>query len=306
MEEPKQLATPPPWLIELVRRAKTKSDPAVHSSICSQLKRHGLNTVCDGARCPNRGSCFSRGTATFMILGDTCTRNCAFCAVNHGRPAGVDPDEPQRLREAVKDMGLSHVVVTSVTRDDLPDGGAGQFAAVIDELHTIKEPPTVEVLTPDFRGSSDALKTVLEAGPEVFSHNIETVPRLYPAVRPAALYRRSLDLLAKAANRTRPGTAVKSGLMLGLGEERREVLAVLKDLREAGVTMLTIGQYLAPSLRHHPVRRYVTPEEFNEWACLARGMGFDSVASGPLVRSSYHAGDYYREVLAGGASMAAD
>lgn len=305
MEETKPLAAPPPWLIELVRRAKTKSDPAVHSSICSQLARYGLNTVCNGARCPNRGSCFSRGTATFMILGNTCTRNCTFCAVSHGRPAGVDPKEPLRLKEAVKTIGLSHVVVTSVTRDDLPDGGAGHFAAVIEKLHDIQEPPTVEVLTPDFQGSSAALKTVLEAGPEVFAHNVETVPRLYPAVRPAAVYRRSLDLLAEAAERARPGTAVKTGLMLGLGEERREVAALLKDLLEAGVTMLTIGQYLAPSLRHYPVKRYVKPEEFDGWADLARDMGFESVASGPLVRSSYHAGDYYREVLSGGA-MAAD
>jgi lipoyl synthase len=306
MVDTKSLAKPPQWLLELVRRAKTKSDPAAHRSVRDQLTRFGLNTVCDGACCPNRHSCFSHGTATFMILGDTCTRNCTFCAVIHGSPAGVAPDEPLRLKAAVENMGLSHVVVTSVTRDDLLDGGAGQFAAVIKELHTIKEPPTVEVLAPDFRGSSTALNTVLEARPEVFSHNVETVPELYPTVRPVALYRRSLDLLTEAAKRAQSGTVVKTGLMLGLGEERREVDAVLKDLRAAGVTMLTIGQYLAPSLRHHPVSRYVTPEEFNNWACMARGMGFKSVVSGPLVRSSYHAADSYREAQVGSASKTVD
>lgn len=306
MKEIKPLAIPPAWLIELVRQAKTKSDPAAHSSVREQLARFGLNTVCDGACCPNLGSCFSHGTATFMILGDTCTRNCKFCAVNHGRPAVVDPDEPFRLKAAIEKMGLSHVVVTSVTRDDLLDGGAGQFAVVIKEVHTINESPTVEVLTPDFSGSSTDLNTVLKAGPEVFSHNVETVPRLYPTVRPAALYERSLNLLAEAVKRTRFGTIVKTGLMLGMGEERREVVAVLKDLRAAGVTMLTMGQYLAPSLWHHPVSRYVTPDEFKEWEYLARDMGFKSVVSGPLVRSSYHAADYYREMQAGGYSMAVD
>ncbi|NTW77444.1 MAG: lipoyl synthase, partial [Syntrophaceae bacterium] len=233
-------------------------------------------------------------------------RNCTFCAVSHGRPQEVDPEESLRLRAAVENLGLTHVVVTSVTRDDLPDGGAGQFAAVIEGLHTIKGSPTVEALTPDFNGSYTALNTVLAAGPDVFSHNVETVPRLYPTVRPAAQYKRSMDLLAKAVKTARSGTVVKTGLMLGMGEERGEVAAVLKDLRTSGVTMLTIGQYLSPSLRHHPVSRYVTPEEFNEWACFARSMGFKSLASGPLVRSSYHAADYYREMQAGGDSMAVD
>lgn len=306
MDERNPLAGAPRWLIEMVRQAKTKSDPTAHHSIREQLVRFGLNTVCDGASCPNRGNCFSRGTATFMILGDTCTRNCTFCAVNHGRPPEVDLEEPLRLKAAVEYLGLTHVVVTSVTRDDLPDGGADQFAKVIEELHTIKHHPAVEVLTPNFSGSSTALNTVLAAGPEVFSHNVETVPRLYPTVRPAAQYRRSLGLLAKAVKTARSGTVVKTGLMLGMGEERGEVEAVLKDLRASGITMLTIGQYLAPSVWHHPVSRYVTPEEFNEWACLARNMGFKSVASGPLVRSSYHAADYYREMQAGGDSMAVD
>jgi len=238
-----------------------------------------------------------------MILGDTCTRNCTFCAVNHGRPADVDPGEPKRLRAAIENMDLSHAVVTSVTRDDLHDGGAGQLAVVIEELHRIKEPPTVEVLTPDFKGSFKALHAVLTAGPEVFSHNVETVPRLYPTVRPAARYERSLALLAEAAKRARSMTVVKTGLMLGLGEEQQEVASLLKDLLNTGVSMLTIGQYLAPSFRHHPVNRYVTPEEFDEWACLARGLGFRSVASGPLVRSSYNAAEYYRKMQAGGDSM---
>jgi len=306
MDEIKPLVMPPPWLIELIRRAKTKSDSPLHRSIREQLVRFGLNTVCDGASCPNRGSCFSRGTVTFMILGNTCTRNCKFCAVGHGRPPAVDPEEPRRLRAAVENLGLTHVVVTSVTRDDLPDGGAGQFAKVIEGLHAIKHHPAVEVLTPDFNGSVTALDTVLKTGPEVFSHNVETVPRLYPTVRPAARYRRSLDLLAEAVKRTRFGAMVKTGLMLGMGEERGEVAAVLKDLRASGVTMLTIGQYLSPSMWHHPVSRYATPEEFNEWAGLARSMGFKSVASGPLVRSSYHAADYYREMQAGGDSMVVD
>jgi lipoic acid synthetase len=296
MDATPPLIIPPPWLMERVRRAKTKSDPAAHGDLRGQLALLGLNTVCDGACCPNRGSCFSRGTATFMILGDTCTRDCTFCAVKHGRPAGIDQEEPLRLKLAVENLGLTHAVVTSVTRDDLPDGGAGQFAAVIEALHKIGTSPTVEVLTPDFGGSSTALNTVLTAGPEVFSHNVETVPRLYPTVRPAALYRRSLDLLAGAAQKAQSGAVVKTGFMLGLGEERGEVIALLDDLRAAGVAMLTIGQYLAPSLRHHPVMRYVTPGEFDDWASLAREMGFKSVVSGPLVRSSYHAADSYREV----------
>jgi lipoic acid synthetase len=208
------------------------------------------------------------------------------------------------LTGAVEKLGLSHVVVTSVTRDDLPDGGAGQFAAVIEALHALPHRPSVEVLTPDFRGSSVALQTVLDMRPEVFGHNVETVPRLYPTVRPAARYGRSLDLLAEAAQRTWSGTVVKTGLMLGLGEERGEVRDVLMDLRSAGIAMLTLGQYLAPSLRHHPVRRYVPPDEFDEWADLARRMGFKSVAAGPLVRSSYHAAEGFREMQADGDLMA--
>lgn len=298
--------TVPPWLIDKIRLAKKKNNPSMHNFISCSLASHDLNTVCEGARCPNRGSCYSRGTATFMILGNVCTRKCSFCAVSHGRPEETDPEEPVRIKEAVKIIGLKHVVVTSVTRDDLPDGGAGHFSKTIEELHTLQPLPVVEVLTPDFRGSLFSLETVLGANPEVFSHNIETIPRLYPTVRPGASYRRSHTLLAGAVKRASPGTFVKTGFMLGLGEEKREVANLIKELGDAGVTMLTIGQYLAPSLRHYPVNRYVAKEEFKEWAGLARDTGFKSVSAGALVRSSYRAGDCYQEVLSSGAAMAVD
>ena len=296
----------PAWLIDEIRRAKKKNDLSMHNFISRSLSGHNLNTVCDGARCPNRGSCYSRGTATFMILGGVCTRNCAFCAVNHGRPEDVVHDEPVRVKEAVKNIGLKHVVVTSVTRDDLPDGGAGYFAATIEELHTLRPSPSVEVLTPDFQGSHSALVTVVDANPEIFSHNIETVPRLYPVARPGASYERSLSLLAEAAKRARPGTFVKTGFMLGLGEDNQEVADLIRDLGNAGVAMLTIGQYLSPSLRHYQVRRYAAAEEYKEWTDLARKEGFKSVSAGALVRSSYHAGDCYQEVLSNGTALAAD
>jgi lipoic acid synthetase len=296
----------PAWLIDEIRRAKKKNDLTMHNFISRSLSGHNLNTVCDGARCPNRGSCYSRGTATFMILGDVCTRNCTFCAVSNGNPEAFDREEPARIREAVQSIGLKHAVVTSVTRDDLPDGGAGHFAATIETLHTMRPSPSVEVLTPDFQGSLSALDTVIEANPEIFSHNIETVPRLYSSVRLGASYRRSLDLLAEAVSRAKPGTFVKTGFMLGLGEEKTEVADLIKDLANAGVTMLTIGQYLSPSLRHYPVRRYAAKEEYEEWTYLARNAGFKSVSAGALVRSSYHAGDCYQEVLSSGTTLAAD
>jgi len=296
----------PQWLINEIRQAKQKKDPVMHRFVNDNLARYGLNTVCQGARCPNRGSCYSQGTATFMILGNVCTRNCAFCAVSHGKPGEADQEEPVRLKEAVKVLGLKHVVVTSVTRDDLPDGGAELFAKVIEALHSLPSPPAVEVLTPDFGGSLSSLETVLEANPEVFSHNIETIPRLYPTIRHGASYRRSLGLLAEAVQRARAGTLVKTGFMLGLGEEKQEVADLIWELGNAGVTMLTIGQYLAPSLHHYPVRRYVAVEEFEEWAVLARKTGFKSVNAGALVRSSYRAGDCYKEVLDSGAALAVD
>lgn len=246
-----------------------------------------------------------------MILGDICTRGCAFCAVGRGKPLPVDGEEPRRIRTMVEELGLSHVVITSVTRDDLPDGGAAQFAAVIRELRDLPSPPAVEVLVPDFHGSEEALLKVLEAGPQVLGHNVETVPRLYPQIRAGAVYARSLELLRRAAEyakteyakskeRANGGKApilVKSSFMLGLGEKEDEVESLLCDLREAGVDMITIGQYLAPSLKHYPVARYVSPDEFARWAERAQQMGFRGVASGPLVRSSYQAGYYYQRAL---------
>lgn len=247
-----------------------------------------LHTVCEEARCPNLGECFSRGTATFLILGDVCTRSCRFCAVSGGVPEPPDSGEPERVAEAVRTLRLRYAVITSVTRDDLPDGGAGHFAATIAAIRGIPECPGVEVLVPDFLGDSVSVHTVLESHPDVFNHNIETVPRLYDAVRPEADYRRSLDVLGMAG-KVFPQNRVKSGLMLGLGETVEEVRAVLGDLLGAGCGLLTIGQYLAPSRAHHPVARFVPPEEFERWREEALGMGFTAVASGPYVRSSYRA-----------------
>lgn len=298
--------TVPTWLIDEIRRAKKRKDPSMHNFISCSLESNSLNTVCEGARCPNRGSCYSRGTATFMLLGGVCTRDCTFCAVSHGQPEEVDREESVRIMEAVKNMDLKHVVVTSVTRDDLPDGGAGHFAKTIEALHALLPPPAVEVLIPDFKGDLSSLEVVLGARPEVFSHNIETISRLYPAVRPGASYERSLGLLAEAVNRACPGTYVKTGFMLGLGEDKQEAADLIRDLARAGVAMLTIGQYLSPSLRHYPVRRYAGAEEYEEWADLARNAGFKSVNAGALVRSSYRAGDCYQEVLSNGTALAAD
>lgn len=254
------------------------------------LSRYGLNTVCQSAACPNLGQCFTEGTAAFMILGRQCTRNCRFCAVAPGSPAPPDPSEPDRVAAAVRELGLNHVVITSVTRDDLPDGGAGHFAAVIRALRSSRPEATVEILTPDFRGNRTALESVVAAGPDVYNHNIETVPRLYAAVRPGADYGRSLTLLRRVKE-SAPGMMTKSGLMAGLGETEEEILEVLRDLRAAGCEMLTIGQYLRPSQAHLPVAEYVPPERFAAWAAEARAMGFRHVAAGPLVRSSFHAGE---------------
>ncbi len=247
-----------------------------------------LHTVCQSARCPNIGRCFARRTATFLILGDVCTRDCTFCAVSHGTPASVDENEPQRIFEAVERLGLGYAVITSVTRDDLADGGAAQFAMVVRLLH--RRGVNVEVLIPDFLGSAAALSKVVAARPEVIGHNIETVPRLYARVRPAADYRRSLAVIRAAKRR---GVITKSGLMLGLGENRDEVIGVMSDLRAAGCDLLTIGQYLQPSSRHHPVVRFVPPEEFSEYQHIGQDMGFGGVASAPLVRSSFEAAALY-------------
>ncbi len=254
------------------------------------LERFSLNTVCEEANCPNRMECFSKKTATFMILGSQCSRNCRFCNVTHGKPQPVDPEEPQHVAEAAVELGLKHVVVTSVTRDDLPDGGANHFSKVIKAIKALKNDMVVEVLIPDFRGSYEALKTVVKAKPEILNHNIETVPGLYPEVRPAALYERSLELLRRVKE-IDSSVLTKSGIMVGLGEKEEEVIGVFKDLRAAGCDFLTIGQYLAPSSKHYPVVEYVTPEAFKKYKEAALNLGFSFVASAPLVRSSYNAAE---------------
>ena len=251
------------------------------------LGQHGLHTVCEGARCPNRAACWHDSAAAFLILGDACTRDCRFCAIPYAaRPAPPDPGEPARLAEAAAAMGLRHVVVTSVTRDDLPDGGAAHFAAVVRAIRRRIPGATVEVLIPDFQGDVAAIDLVLAAAPDIFNHNLETVARLQPSVRPQADYGRSLFVLRHAAQ---AGARVKSGLMLGMGETEAELSATLRDLRAAGASLLTLGQYLAPSAAHHPVARFVPPAEFDEWRAAALALGFASVAAAPHVRSSYHA-----------------
>lgn len=246
-----------------------------------------LETVCENARCPNRPECYSRRTATFMILGNVCTRPCGFCSVPKGQPEDLEDDEPARVAEAAHRLGLRHVVITSVTRDDLPDGGADHFRRCILAVRQ-RTGAVVEVLTPDFLGDLSAVDRVLEAAPEVFNHNMETVPRLYKKVRGRASYQRSLDLIAHV-KRHSPATVTKSGLMLGLGETTEELFDVLADLRAHGCDTLTLGQYLAPTLKHIPVARYVPPTEFDELAARARTLGFTKVVAGPFVRSSYHA-----------------
>lgn len=251
------------------------------------LGRLDLHTVCEGAKCPNRSSCWHDSAAAFLILGDACTRDCRFCAIPHdAHPVPPDPGEPARLAEAAAAMGLRHVVVTSVTRDDLPDGGAAHFAATIREIRAHLPGASVEVLVPDFQGDAGAMDLVLAARPDVFNHNLETVERLQPSVRPQADYRRSLSVLRHAAQ---AGARTKSGLMLGMGETDSEVSSALRDLRAAGVALLTLGQYLAPSPAHHPVARFVPPDEFDRWRDEARTLGFACVAAAPHVRSSYHA-----------------
>ena len=249
-----------------------------------------LDTVCRAARCPNRGECFSAGTATFLILGATCTRNCRFCAIDSGRPQPPRDAEPDAVAMAAERLGLRHVVITSVARDDLPDGGAAHFARTIHSVRARLPRATVEVLIPDFAGDETALAVVLAARPNVLNHNVETVARLYPLVRPRADCARSLRVLARSAA---SGVCTKSGIMLGLGERDEEVRRLLADLRSAGVRLLTIGQYLAPSPHHAPVARYAAPEEFDRWRSLAMEMGFAAVAAGPFARSSYRAERLY-------------
>jgi lipoic acid synthetase len=303
----------PEWL-----RIKLVTSSSYHQ-VRNLVESLNLHTVCQEARCPNIYECWGEhGTATFMILGDVCTRRCGFCAVTSGRPQpGVDPLEPEHVAEAVAAMGLRHAVVTSVDRDDLPDGGAGHFAQVIAAVHRRSARPlagptlpvgrspgcAVEVLTPDFRGVPGALDVVLGAAPEVFSHNMETVPRLYRRARPGSRYDRSLGLLAAAAGAAAAGGyggRIKTGIMVGLGEEREEVLATLADIRGAGVEILTIGQYLQPTAKHLPVARWVHPDEFAAYREHALGLGFAHCEAGPLVRSSYHAHEHVRPAAAGG------
>ena len=252
------------------------------------VNKNGLNTVCQEANCPNITECWSKKHATFMIMGDTCTRGCAFCDVKTGKPGQLDPFEPFKISKAVKELNLNHVVITSVDRDDLEDGGANHFKNVVFETRKNNPNTTIEVLTPDFLRKGDSYKKVLESNPDVFNHNIETVPSLYRSVRPGSRYFASVDLLksVKEINKT---IFTKSGIMLGLGETKDEIIQVMDDLLFAGVDFLTIGQYLQPTERHYPLNRYVHPDEFEELACYAKSLGFVSVASAPLVRSSYHA-----------------
>jgi lipoyl synthase len=264
----------------------------------SVVARGGLHTVCDEARCPNRSECFSRGTATFLIMGDVCTRSCRYCSIAHGRPRQLDGDEPKHLVRAVREMGLKHVVVTSVDRDDLPDGGAAHFAAVIHALHELSPRPTVEVLTPDFRGDLAAVDAVLAAGPDVYNHNVETVPRLYPRMRRSGRYAWALEVIAHVARR-RPAIVSKSGLMVGLGETSAELEDVLGDLARVGCRVVTIGQYLRPTGREVEVVRYWRPEEFVALEDFGRALGLEVIA-GPFVRSSYHAEEAFLRVAGQG------
>lgn len=273
----------PDWI-----RIRLSANPEV-DRIKQVLRRRNLASVCEEASCPNLSECFSHGTATFMVMGEICTRRCPFCDVAHGKPNPLDPDEPRQLAEAVAEMKLRYVVVTSVDRDDLKDSGAGHFAACIDAVRSLNPSTTLEVLVPDFRGRMDvALSILANTPPDVFNHNLETVPRLYKKARPGADYSWSLDLLARY-KAMQPSVLTKSGLMLGLGETYEEVVEVMRDCREHQVDMLTLGQYLQPSRDHLPVDRYVHPDEFKALADEAKALGFKQVASGPLVRSSYQA-----------------
>lgn len=284
---PLQVARKPQWL-------KVRAPGGENFVRLKGLMRTlNLHTVCEEARCPNIGECFQNLTATFMILGDICTRRCGFCAVTHGRPIGLDLEEPFRVAQAVRVMGLEHAVVTSVNRDDLPDGGAGIFAATIRRIRETSPGCTVEVLIPDFKGNWQALESVLVAKPDILNHNTETVPRLYRQARAGAKYERSLELLERA-RRFDSTVLTKSGLMLGLGEEREELLATMHDLARVGCDILTLGQYLRPTMHHLPVVRYVHPDEFRELKVTGEAIGFKHVESGPLVRSSYHAGQQAR------------
>ncbi|MCG8469938.1 MAG: lipoyl synthase [Gemmatimonadetes bacterium] len=263
-----------------------------------------LNSVCEEAQCPNIGECWEGGTATFLIMGDVCTRNCPYCAIGHGRPEELDEDEPRRVAEAIEKLALNHCVITSVDRDDLPAGGAWLFAEMIGEIRARRPECSIEVLTPDFRGNRDAIRTVIDAKPEIFNHNMETVRRLHTMARPGGRYRRSLDVLG-AARAFDDEVLIKTGIMVGLGERPEDIEEFMTDALEVGVQILTIGQYLRPSEDHLPIDRYVTPEEFAQWKEIGESRGFLHVESGPLVRSSYHAREQVVELRARVAALAA-
>ncbi len=285
------VARKPEWI-----RVKAPNSPE-YAETKRLVREFGLNTVCEEAACPNIGECWKQKHATFMIMGDTCTRACAFCNVKTGLPGALNPHEPMNVAEAVGKLGLHHVVITSVDRDDLPDGGAAHFAAVIAAMRLRAPGTTVEILTPDFLRKPGAVETVARAGPDVFNHNLETVPRLYPTIRPGARYFTSLRLLQNVKE-VDPALFTKSGIMVGLGETREEVHQVMDDLRAADVDFLTIGQYLQPTPKHAPVDRFVTPAEFDAYASIARAKGFLMVSASPMTRSSYHAGDDFERLRA--------
>lgn len=279
----------PPWI-----RVKAPVSPTYHATR-ELIREAKLNTVCEEAACPNIGECWSKKHATIMILGSVCTRACAFCNVKTGRPDLLDPHEPARVAATLKELGLAHVVITSVDRDDLPDGGAHHFAETIREIRAASPHTTIEILTPDFLRKPGALEVVVAAKPDVYNHNLETVPRLYATVRPGARYFHSLNLL-RQVKEIDPTIFTKSGLMVGLGEDKTEIHQVMDDLRSANVDFITIGQYLQPTPRHYPLQRYVTPEEFQAYDSIAYGKGFLMVSASPLTRSSYHAGDDFEKL----------
>lgn len=290
-EPPRSLPRKPDWI-----RVKAPVSQG-YKETANLMRDLKLNTVCEEAACPNIGECWSKKHATVMILGDVCTRACAFCNIKTGRPDQLDPHEPERVAEAVAKMGLSHVVITSVDRDDLDDGGAGHFARVIQLIRLFSPGTTIEVLTPDFQRKEGAIEMVVAARPDVYNHNLETVPGLYHRVRPGARYYHSLRLL-ETVKKLDPTIFTKSGIMVGLGEKRQEVHQLMDDLRAADVDFLTIGQYLQPTPKHHPIMDFITPNDFENYATMARGKGFLMVSSTPLTRSSYHAGDDFIKLRA--------
>ncbi len=292
-KEPVTSPRKPPWLKVRAPGGKNYVD------LKGLMRELNLHTVCEEARCPNIGECWEHRTATFMVLGDVCTRNCAYCAVAHGTPAPYDPEEPIRLARAVTQMGLQHVVITSVDRDDLALGGAEIFAGCVAEIRKLSDDTSVELLIPDFKGSDDALRLVVEAGPDILNHNLETIERLYPIARPGGRYDRALRLFRRAKEMN-ADQLTKSGIICGMGEEWDELLGAMRDLRAVDVDILTVGQYLRPTREHMAVARYYTPDEFRRIADEGRDMGFKHVESGPLVRSSYHAWDQAQRAAAAG------